>query len=160
MTDTTPPNTNQPERGRRSLMPRGGSITPRDLIAKIPKGTIGIGIWGLAVLTILVVGLGGLDFDWLFKRTNDHPPPMTAEQAAQVECITQALIEYTNARLVLLQQDIKAPLQPATTLARRRLQEQYCVRYAACVFPVSTWQFNAMFDSCLQDEQGESTKDH
>jgi hypothetical protein len=82
--------------------------------------------------------------------------PPTAQQIAQKECAVQAYTYYIKTNLVLLQQQAAAP-SVENTVAERRLQEQYCLQFARCLFPEPTSQLIALqhaiaFDGCLRDE--------
>lgn len=74
---------------------------------------------------------------------------------AKTECATAAFKDYNKSKLALLTQ---APLMSVDTLlAQRRLEEQFCQRFAQCVFGQSPDQthelpYRAAFASCLEDE--------
>jgi len=66
-------------------------------------------------------------------------------------CGEAAMTEYIKANLALLQQG--APMSVEATIAQRRLQEQFCLRFARCaITDESSLRFLGAFDSCLQDE--------
>jgi hypothetical protein len=117
-------------------------------------------LWGfLFVGAVIVASLAALGI----KDTRTQKPPLspTAQQIAQNECASSALTDYVKAGLALSQQEGAAlsALQPTIeiTIARRRLQEQFCLRFAGCVFPDRTsqslsLQYSLAFESCLKDE--------
>jgi len=63
-----------------------------------------------------------------------------------------AMTDYNKANLALMQQG--TPLMSVeATIAQRRLQEQFCLRFVQCVLSdPSSLPFIAAFDSCLSDE--------
>jgi hypothetical protein len=77
-------------------------------------------------------------------------------------CATAAFNDYIRQNLALLQSPGDQPLKSvATTIAQRRLQEQFCLKFAACIVgdPSNTSHdlpFRAAFSSCLRDEAKES----
>jgi hypothetical protein len=83
--------------------------------------------------------------------------PLTAQQTA---CATAALYDYTRSNLALLS---AAPLMSVeSTIAQRRLQEQYCLRFAQCVIGGANYQsplvYAVEFSTCLRDEAAEQNK--
>ncbi len=83
---------------------------------------------------------------------------VTAAQAqdaptdAQKSCGVAAATEYNKANLALLQQGALL-LSVEATIAQRRLQEQFCLRFVQCVLSDQTsLEFMAAFDHCLEDE--------
>jgi hypothetical protein len=95
-------------------------------------------LWGsLFVGAVIVAGLVALGIKG--ARTQKPPLSPTAQQIAQNECAKSAFTDYLKAGLALSQQEGAAlsALQPTIeiTIARRRLQEQFCLRFAGCVFP-------------------------
>ena len=80
--------------------------------------------------------------------------PVKAQEAPK-DCAVAALTEYNRANLALLTQSPLMSIE--STIAQRRLQEHYCLQFATCVVgspdsSVKQLQYNAAFDSCLQDE--------
>ena len=71
-------------------------------------------------------------------------------------CLVAALNDYNQANLALLTKS--EPLMTVeTTIAQRRLQEQYCLRVAQCRLASmppqqTTWALDSAFSHCLCDE--------
>ena len=118
-------------------------------------------LWGLPLVGAVVVAS-------LATRAENPPLSPTAQQIAQNECAKQAFTDYLKAGLVLSQKESAAlsALQPTMeiTIERRRLQEEFCLRFAGCVFPNRTsqslaLQYSLAFESCLRDEVQEQYND-
>jgi hypothetical protein len=78
-----------------------------------------------------------------------------AQQQTTNACALAAYKEYVQMKLALLQpqlQDVTRLMSYQAIIAGRRLQEQYCLRFAQCLFDINTSTGAAMFSSCLQDE--------
>jgi hypothetical protein len=102
----------------------------------------------------------------LFKMMPEKARPVAAKGAPQNECAYNATVEYTRDSLALLNNEIARFTQPpnapaglsvASTVARRRLEEQYCLKFATCLLPDATvplhdMQLASASDSCLRDE--------
>jgi hypothetical protein len=94
-------------------------------------------------------------------------PPTDGQQTTQEKCSTEAFSIYNKALYTLLQQDAAMPPLHSTvdlTIARRRLQEQFCLQFARCNFPDTsnqslTVQYSLAFNSCLRDEVLEEYND-
>jgi hypothetical protein len=71
---------------------------------------------------------------------------------SQNACGTAAMTEYNRANLALLQQG--TPLMSVeATIAQRRLEEDFCLRFVRCVLSdPNSLQFRSAFDTCLRDE--------
>jgi hypothetical protein len=82
--------------------------------------------------------------------------PLSARQTA---CATAAFNDYNRSNLALL---LAGPMSVESTIAQRRLQEQYCLRFAQCIIGVANYQsplpFAAEFSTCLCDEAAEQNK--
>ncbi len=86
---------------------------------------------------------------------------------ARKECSVAAMITYNKATLELLQQQQETKLFYPTIemmVARRRLQEQFCLQFVQCNFPDVSNQtlaveYSIAFDNCLRDEAREEYKD-
>jgi len=82
----------------------------------------------------------------------------TAQEIAQNACATAAFNEYNKSNLGLLLQQGTAPLMSVETIiAKRRLQEQFCSRFARCLVGDPNnlslaLPYSAAFSSCLRDE--------
>lgn len=117
-------------------------------------------LWGLLFVgAVIVAGLAALGIKGAHEHKSHRSP--TAQKIAQNECATSAFKDYVKAGLVLSQQEGAAlsALQPTIeiTIARRRLQEQFCLRFAGCAFPDRTsqslsLQYSLAFKSCVKDE--------
>jgi hypothetical protein len=79
--------------------------------------------------------------------------PVEAQQS-QSDCAEAALNDYNRANTALLEQ--ASPLMSVeATIAQRRLQEQYCLRFAKCAdgnLSESSAPLLAAFSSCLREE--------
>jgi hypothetical protein len=78
--------------------------------------------------------------------------PQPAYQDEVKACGVAAMTDYNKANLALIQQG--TPLMSVeATIAQRRLEEDFCLRFVRCVLTDQTsLQFIAAFDSCLSDE--------
>jgi hypothetical protein len=75
------------------------------------------------------------------KTSRAQNSPQTRQEIAGNECAQRAFTSYVTASNSLLQQQGAAPLQSVEmTIARRRLQEQYCLQFARYLFPDPTNQ--------------------
>jgi hypothetical protein len=64
-----------------------------------------------------------------------------------------AMTDYTKANLALMQQGSPAMSVEATTIAQRRLEEEFCLRFVRCVLDdENSLRFTSAFDTCLRDE--------
>jgi hypothetical protein len=76
--------------------------------------------------------------------------PALAQESTQTACAMTAFNDYNKANLALMAQ--------STTVAQRRLQEQYCLRVARCRVGDPTANrslalpYAAAFSSCLREE--------
>jgi hypothetical protein len=83
--------------------------------------------------------------------------PSSASPATQDStCMVAALNDYNKANLALLTKS-ELLMTVETTIAQRRLQEQYCLRVAQCQLaslPLqnTTMALDAAFSTCLRDE--------
>ncbi|WGJ15025.1 hypothetical protein QEV83_01570 [Methylocapsa sp. D3K7] len=71
-------------------------------------------------------------------------------------CMVAALIDYNQANLALLTKS-DLPKTVEATIAQRRLQEQYCLRFAQCQLASlppqqTTMALDGAFSDCLRDE--------
>ena len=63
-----------------------------------------------------------------------------------------ATTDYTKANLALMQQSSPA-LSVEATIAQRRLEEKFCLRFVRCVLDDgNSLRFRSAFDTCLRDE--------
>jgi hypothetical protein len=114
---------------------------------------------------VVLLGLLGLVNNVIPIRATAAPADAT--QPAQKECAVAAFSTYNKALIALLQQDASMPPLHSTvelTIARRRLQEQFCLQFARCNFSDTTNKFFAVeyskaFNSCVRDEVLEEYKD-
>lgn len=75
-----------------------------------------------------------------------------AQTAAQKACVVSAFTEYNAANLAVLQNGISIEV----TLSQRRLQEQFCLRFATCmVGNIGDLPLSTVFSKCLRDEGAE-----
>jgi hypothetical protein len=110
-------------------------------------------LWAsIAIGLAAAVGVGA-------TRIWKSPPPPTRQEVARNQCAEAAFVEYLHAGLALSQASSADPFKPTIefTIARRRLQEKFCLQFATCVFPVQSNQSLALqhslaFESCLRDE--------
>ena len=78
------------------------------------------------------------------------PQPSQKDEAQA--CGVAAITDYNKANLALLQQG-KPLMSVEATIAQRRLEEEFCLRFIRCVLTDQTsLQFIAAFHSCLSDE--------
>lgn len=83
-------------------------------------------------------------------------PALAADETAKA-CAVAALTEYTKSALALLQRP--GPVMSVeTTVAKRRLEEQYCLRLVRCLTvgqqadsALGAAVFAAQFGKCLDD---------
>lgn len=96
---------------------------------------------------------------------NGRPPKSASNPraAAQTDCGTMALTEYTRKNLALLTSS--GPVMSVeATVAQRRLTEQFCVRFTRCLFPnpeadaAHQIEFQSAFSTCIDDEEEERRK--
>jgi hypothetical protein len=94
-------------------------------------------------------------------KTTQHAPPArpTARERAQNQCAAAAFGDYNKATLALFQaQGTSALPSIEQIVTKRRLQEQYCLRFAKCTLTTNTipqlvaMEYSTSFDSCLRDE--------
>jgi hypothetical protein len=103
---------------------------------------------------LLAVGIFAVNVNTSRAQNSEQ----SRQETASNECTQRAFTSYIATNNLLLQQQGAAPLQSAEmTIAQRRLQEQFCLQFARCLFPDSTNQalvlpYTAAFDSCLRDE--------
>jgi len=117
---------------------------------------------GLFIVMAIVAGVG-----MLYVNLSHAPkkPPASApriQSPQQNECVTTATLDYNKnktERFEQLQQNPSptAILSVEKTIEERRLQEQYCQRFARCLFDsgadeVAALSYASAFDSCLRDE--------
>ena len=83
--------------------------------------------------------------------------PAMAESDSKKErtedaCATAAMSDYLKANNALVQQTATV-MSVETTIAQRRLQEEYCLRFVRCSLDdPNSAIFRVQFDSCLKDE--------
>jgi hypothetical protein len=110
------------------------------------KRTLGVSV-GAAVVAVVAVLL----FHPALKKEETKPP--TPQQAAQNECAMKASQEYLKEQQAVTL-DPEKLLSVETTLAKRRLQERFCLQLAECDLseqaPAMTKGVH--FSSCLKDE--------
>jgi hypothetical protein len=111
--------------------------------------------WSLILAGVLFVGLVIVAVQSIPAQ---KPSPVT-ENTPQIECAINAKVQYVNAQIALMPQsvDVANRLSVSSTIARRRLQENYCLQHALCLLPDPTVQLYALqlaavFDNCLRDE--------
>jgi hypothetical protein len=89
--------------------------------------------------------------------------PVAEENNPQNECAYNAVVQYNNSKLGLSPQTSPPEQLPEQLLsvdrmlAERRLEEQFCLQFARCVFPDPTvaslaLQLGAAFNRCLRNE--------
>jgi hypothetical protein len=89
--------------------------------------------------------------------------PASAKDDPKTACMTAALMDYTRADLALSQREASPVGTVEGTIARRRLQEQYCLRSTRCLIGEPTSQITGMtfaveFEKCLDEEAAEKAK--
>ena len=82
--------------------------------------------------------------------------PAMAESDSKKEqtedCATAAMTDYVKANDALVQQTATV-MSVEATIAQRRLQEEYCLRFVRCSLDdQNSAIFGVQFDSCLKDE--------
>ena len=83
--------------------------------------------------------------------------PAMAESDSKKErtedaCATAAMTDYVKANDALMQQTATV-MSVEATIAQRRLQEEYCLRFVRCSLDdQNSAIFGVQFDSCLKDE--------
>jgi hypothetical protein len=108
-----------------------------------------LSVIALAVVLVLI-------FETVPARKPAQPP--TARQIAQSECATRAYQAYLKDQLSLSKpKDVAKLLSVENAIAKRRLQERFCLEFTQCVVTDRTSQSYALqqgsaFDSCLRDE--------
>jgi hypothetical protein len=117
---------------------------------------------GLFIVMAIVAGVGMLYVN--LSHAPKKPPASAAriQSPQQNECVTTATLDYNKIKLERfeqLQQNLSptAILSVEKTIEERRLQEQYCQRFARCLFDpggneVAALSYASAFDSCLRDE--------
>jgi hypothetical protein len=114
---------------------------------------------GWFIVLAIVAGIGMLYVN--FSHTPKKPPAARA-QTPQNECATAATLDYGKIVVERFEQLRQNP-NPAAILSvdkiieERRLQEQYCQRFARCLFDpggneAAAMSYASAFGSCLQDE--------
>ena len=83
-------------------------------------------------------------------------PAMTESNSknerAEDACVTATMSDYRKANNALVQQT-GTVMSVETTIAQRRLQEEYCLRFVRCSLDdPNSAIFRVQFDSCLKDE--------
>jgi hypothetical protein len=67
-------------------------------------------------------------------------------------CVTAAMTDYVKTNDALVQQTATV-MSVEATIAQRRLQEEYCLRFVRCSLDdQNSAIFGVQFDSCLKDE--------
>ena len=116
------------------------------------------------IILCSVAGIAVLFLAWPILRGVDHSASARKvfPKKAQNECVASVFAIYNQATLALLAEQAK--ISPIATseflIARRRLQENYCAKFARCAVPTQPTQVTAMeysmaFGSCLRDETRE-----
>ena len=119
--------------------------------------------------TALVIGIILLTFLW--ARTEFFPKSGTDLPVAKVEatkdprseCVAALVTENLRTKAAIL---VGPPNEPAdvkiarltsveATIAKRRLEESYCLKVAHCVTDGSSQVLGAVFSGCLSDEAAE-----
>jgi hypothetical protein len=80
----------------------------------------------------------------------------SAQSPDATACTAAAFADYNKANLRMVQQQ-PTLMPPDAVIAQRRLEEQYCLRYAQCIFGATPDQSHALsyraeFAGCLRDE--------
>jgi hypothetical protein len=119
---------------------------------------------GEDMMRLLFVVVAIFALSGAMAKTTKNDPVLMA-------CLTDALMNYTNAKLKLSNPsgDMESPTLPPLTiqffLAQRRLEEAYCVQYARCVMAggnadeLSGEFAGTQFSKCLDDEAQERAKE-
>src|SRR5262249_36998937 len=88
--------------------------------------------------------------------TTEATTARTAAQTAQFECAKQVTQDYNRVKIAMLRSQTGSAetlLSPASTIAERRLKEQYCARLSACLFPdPQLADFWASFPPCSSEK--------
>jgi hypothetical protein len=79
-----------------------------------------------------------------------------AQQDLRKECSAAVFNNYLQTELALSQkQDVQSIMSVESTIAHRRLQEQFCLQFVQCEFPTEnpgSIIFGTAFGTCLDDE--------
>jgi hypothetical protein len=85
--------------------------------------------FGAIIILAVVIGISLIP-------TPKHKRTSTAKESAQNECGVRAYTKYLQNKLALLQVDNSNPLSVLSverTIAKRRLEEQFCLEFVRCV---------------------------
>ena len=98
--------------------------------------------WNLVLMAIALLALA----------TPARAESDSKKDRAEDACTAAAMSDYVKANNALVQQTATV-MSVETTIAQRRLQEEYCLRFVRCSLddPHSA-TFRVQFDSCLKDE--------
>jgi hypothetical protein len=113
------------------------------------KRVLGV-LVGAAVLVVV-----GILLFYSAQKKKAHPPP--SHQTAQNECATKAYKDYLKNKAALVAPpatDVAKMLSIETTLAKRRLEERYCLQFAECLADPNKPAMvkGTFFSACLRDE--------
>ena len=73
------------------------------------------------------------------------------KERAEDACVTATMSDYRKANNALVQTGTVMSVE--TTIAQRRLQEEYCLRFVRCSLDdPNSVIFRVQFNSCLKDE--------
>jgi hypothetical protein len=114
-------------------------------------------LWGVLIAGALIAGIAVP----VARKITEHAPPArpAGREHAQNQCASAAVGDYNKATLALFQAQGALPLPSVEQiLAKRRLQEQYCLQFAKCMLTTNTnpqlvaMEYSTLFDSCLRGE--------
>jgi len=114
-------------------------------------------LWGFLIAGALIAAIGVPVAHKVIEHARPSRP--TARERAENQCATAAFSDYNKATLSLFQAQGTAPLPSVEQIiAKRRLQEHYCLQFAKCMLMPNAnthlvaMEYSTLFDSCLRDE--------
>jgi len=114
-----------------------------------------------ALVGVAVLAAAGYGTYSYFKPEKAKPSP-TRAQIAQNQCGERVLLSYSRGEAALAKQtsDLILKFQPTieVTIAKRRLQEDFCRQFVECISkpnpsPTAALEASMSFEKCLMDEE-------
>lgn len=114
-----------------------------------------------ALVGVAVLAAAGYGIYSHFKPEKAKPSP-TRAQIAQNKCAEGVFLSYIKGQGALAKQasDLMSKFQPTTeiTIAKRRLQEDFCQQFVACISkpnprPTAALEASLSFEKCVMDEE-------
>lgn len=109
-------------------------------------------------VTLLVLGGIAVMAIWAKLSSQKAPHPaaqlMTPQQEACTTAVTKAYLAAGYSISTKQLQNVHTLMSVEARIAKRRLQEEYCFRFAECLYPNrKTLEYQSAFGSCLDDEE-------